>query len=57
MTKDNWKQVLISLLIGASVAFISTLFQGLLDILQQHANEIIGGGVSSLVYLTRVYRG
>ena len=57
MTKENWKQVLISLLIGASVTFISTLFQGLLDILQQHANEIIGGGVSSLVYLTRVYRG
>ena len=53
---NNLKQALISILIGCSVAFISTLFQELANFLNQHSEQIISGAVSSAVYLAKAYR-
>ena len=57
MKKENWKQLLISILIGAGVAFFSTLFQSLADFFREHATNMVAGGASSLAYLIRFYRG
>lgn len=56
MTKENWKQALIAILIGAGVAFFSTLFEGLAGYLKSHATEAISGGVSSFVYMLKRFR-
>lgn len=57
MNKDNVKQVVVSVVIGACVAFFSTLFQGLADLLKSHSVEIISGISSSSVYLAKMYKG
>lgn len=40
---DNLKEVLIAIFIGACVSFLTTLFSGLADFLQSHAEQIIAG--------------
>lgn len=54
--KNNLKQVLISILIGAVVSFLSTLFAGLAEALKAHSVEIIAGVSSAGVYLAKAYR-
>lgn len=54
---SNLKQVLISILIGAGVAFFSTLFQGLADLMKAHTVEIVSGISTTMVYLAKAYRG
>lgn len=48
---QNWKDVLRSIVIGACVAFISSLVEGLADFLKSHSTELIAGGVSASHYL------
>lgn len=55
--KDNLKQVIISVCVGACVAFFTSLFQGLAEVLKTHAVDIISGGASATVYLAKQYRG
>jgi len=38
----NIKQALIAILIGASISFLSVLFEGLLNLLQDHGPEVVG---------------
>lgn len=53
MEKTEWKKILISILIGASVAFFTSLFEGLIDVLQNQGNNIVGGISSGLVYIAK----
>ena len=56
MSKENFKQALLSIIIGCSVTFIATLFEQLAIFLQTNSTEIISGAVSSAVYLAKSYR-
>lgn len=56
MSKENFKQAMFSILIGCSVAFISTLFQELANFLQENSENIIAGIASTAVYLAKSYR-
>lgn len=56
VSKYNFKQILISIFIGACVAFFSTLFQSLSDFLHQNSAEIIGGTVTAFHYMVKTYR-
>lgn len=57
MNKENLKQAIISIIIGAGVAFFSTLFQELANLLKTHSTEIMAGMSSSMVYLAKAYKG
>lgn len=41
--QDNLKEVLVAIFIGACVSFLTTLFSGIADFLQSHAEQIIAG--------------
>ena len=56
MNKENIKSVLMSILVGACVAFMTTLFQGLADFLQSNATEIASGAAATLYHITRHIR-
>jgi hypothetical protein len=55
--KGNFKQVLISIAVGACVAFLTTLFEGLAEYLKTHSVEVVSGISSSMVYLAKTFRG
>ena len=55
MTKQDLKHALVSLVIGALIAFLSTLFQGLLDFLKANSAQIIGGASATVAYLIRTH--
>lgn len=57
MRKDNLKQVLISILIGGTVAFLTTIFEGLASLLKTHSVEAVSAISSSMVYLAKAYKG
>ena len=57
MTKDNIKQVFISLLVGACVAFFSTLFEGIAEFLKTHTTEVVSAMASAGTYLAKAYKG
>lgn len=57
MEKNNWKQVLISILVGAGVTFFATLFEGLADLLKSHSTEIVSGISATTIYLAKAYKG
>ena len=50
------KDIFISILIGACVAFFSSLFEGLAEFFKQNAAELVAGGVSSLSYILKTLR-
>lgn len=56
MSKDNFKQAMISILIGAGVAFFSTLFSELAMFIKTHGTGIVAGLSSSAVYLAKAYK-
>lgn len=56
MKNTNLKQVLISIIIGACVAFFSTLFESLADFMKSHATDIVAGGVTSFHYLAKNFK-
>ncbi len=57
MPKDQIKQILISILIGAIVAFLSSLFDSLLTFLRDYGNNLAGGAVATAKYLIHTLRG
>lgn len=57
MTRDNLKQAIVSILIGACVAFFSTLFTELAAFIKSHSTEMISGAISSATYLAKAYKG
>lgn len=57
MTRENIKQVLISLLVAAAAAFFSSLAQGLGDLIKAHAIDAVSGTVAATIYLAKAYKG
>jgi hypothetical protein len=53
MNKEQIKQALIAILIGACVAFFTTLFEALAEFLKSNSTDIIAGATSSFVYLIK----
>ncbi len=51
--KDMWKQALMSILIGAAISFLTVLFQGIVDFLQNIPPEITGSLVGITRYITK----
>lgn len=47
------KEALFSILIGACVAFMTSLFDALSELLKSHSKEIISGAATSATYLAR----
>ena len=55
----KWKEVkpiLTSLLVGACVAFFSTLFDGLAEFMKTHATDLVAGGATSFHYLSKTFK-
>lgn len=46
----KYKEILISILIGAITAFLTTLFDSVITLLQNHGNDIVGGITASATY-------
>lgn len=57
MTKEQMRQAIISILIGAVVAGLSALFEGAIALLKGHGNDIAGGIVASARYITNTLKG
>ncbi len=51
--KDNWKQALMSVFVGAMVTFVVTLLQGVIHILQGFLPDLIGGSVATVHYAAK----
>jgi hypothetical protein len=56
MSKENFKQAVLSIVIGCSVTFIATLFEQLALFLQNNSTQIVSGVVSTAIYLAKSYR-
>jgi hypothetical protein len=54
---ENLKQVLVSILVGGCVAFLSSIFDNLAILLKSHSTEIISGITSTGIYLAKAYKG
>lgn len=54
--KDGIKQVLTSILIGACVAFMSTLFEGLANFFKSHSTELVAGGATAFYHAAKTFR-
>jgi len=57
MNEINWKQILISILVGATVAFFSSLFEGLSELFKGLGNDVMGGATATLIYISKTFRG
>jgi len=53
---QNWKEVIIAILIGACISFLTALFDGLADFLRTNSEQIIAGGSATAYYLAKNYR-
>ncbi len=51
----DWREALMSVFIGACVAFLTTFFEGMLDILQGAENNVFAGVAATASYLSRVW--
>lgn len=52
----NLREVLIAIMIGACVSFLTVLFQGLADFLSTYGDQIIAGMSSFAYYVAKQYR-
>lgn len=48
--KENWKQALMSVFVGAMVTFVVTMLQGVVHILQGFMPDMVGGAVATVHY-------
>lgn len=53
---ENLREVLIAILIGACVSFLTVLFDGLADFLRQNGEQITAALSSAGYYLAKQYR-
>lgn len=51
--KIDWKEMLISIFMGALVAFFTTFLEGLLDVLKNTENNLAGGLTSTVYYVVK----
>ncbi len=50
MKRQELKPILISILVGACVAFLTSLFDGLIGILQGYGNNVTGGVIAAGIF-------
>lgn len=55
MIKQEAKTILKAILVGACVAFLSSLFDGLLTLLQDYGNNAVGGVIGGSIYARNTY--
>ena len=53
MTKETFYKMLQAILVGACVAFLTSLFEGLLDLLKGPGNNLLGGAAAGVAYSIR----
>jgi hypothetical protein len=56
MNKEDFKNLLVSIFIGACVAFIGALCDGVIEVLKGYGNSVAGGLASSVYYAIRHIR-
>ena len=56
MTPENFKQAVLSIVVGCTVAFLASIMEGLADLLRANADNIVAGLTSTAVYLAKSYR-
>lgn len=56
LTKKDWQHALISIAIGAVMAFLSSLFETLAELFKSRGTEVIGGTVAAVTYLLQKIR-
>jgi len=56
MNKDNFKQAIISIVVGCTVAFLASLMEGFAELLRANSDNIIAGMSSTAVYLAKSYK-
>lgn len=57
MSDENWKifkHALVSILVGACIAFVSSLFEGVIHLLQAGGTEVVGATTGMLTYAAKV---
>lgn len=52
--RETLKHILISILVGACVAFLSSLFEGALHVLEGYGNDIVGGASATVAYFKTI---
>lgn len=55
MDKEDLKQALLSILVGACVAFVTTFLEGVIQYLNGTENNILAGIVSTVMYRLRTF--
>ncbi len=56
MSNIDWKQIFISILVGAIVAFMTAFLEGALDAMRGLENNTVGGVVATAVYALKHIR-
>lgn len=56
MTKEQLKQAVLSIVIGAVVALLSNLLDVLATFLKSHATEVASGASATAIYLAKAYK-
>ncbi len=51
--KKNWKDTLHAILLGVIVAFLSSFFDGISQMLQNNGNDVLGGITATMTYLSK----
>lgn len=54
MNKEQIKQAIIAICIGALTAFFSSLFDGIAELLKGNGDKVVGGVVAAGRYLSKV---
>jgi hypothetical protein len=53
---SNFKEVVIAILIGASVSFLTVMFDGFAEYLRTNGDQLMAGAASIAYYLAKSYR-
>lgn len=57
MKPEDIRQALISIAVGATVAFLASLFDGILEFIRANGEDIVAGVIGTAIYLAKQYRG
>lgn len=53
MNKEQLRQAIIAILVGAVTAFLTSFFNGIADWLNGHGTEVVGGAVATAKYIAK----
>ena len=57
MSKEQFKQALISVVVGAATVFLVSVLEGVLGVVKSWMAEGVGGTVASARYLLKIFHG